>query len=129
VTAPSLATTPSTTPRNLRVAAAGVVGAAVVWPFLPVHPPFACPLRVTTGIPCPLCGMTRAGVAMAQADVVGALRYNPGVILLVAVLAVALLRPAVLLHLRLPVWVLGAALGALWIWNVGFNPTFDQYFF
>jgi len=25
------------------------------------------------------------------------------------------------------VWAISAALGALWVWNIGFNPTFHQY--
>ena len=122
------ATTPATTARNVRLAATGLVGAAVVWPLMPVHPPLACPLRATTGIPCPLCGMTRACVAVAHADVGAALRYNPGIVLVVAAIVVALVRPSMLLTLRLPTWFLIASFGVLWLWNLGFNPTFHQYF-
>jgi hypothetical protein len=117
-------TMPTTTERNVRVAAAGVLGAAAVWPLMPVHPPFACPLRVTTGIPCPLCGMTRACVAIARGDVGDALRYNPGVVLVVVAVVCAIVVPGVLLRLRVPTWLLVAGFGLLWIWNVGFNPTF-----
>jgi hypothetical protein len=31
-----------------------------------------------------------------------------------------------LTRVRPPVWSLLAVLGALWLWNVGFNPTFHQ---
>jgi hypothetical protein len=120
-------TMPTTTARNVRVAAAGVLGAAAVWPLLPVHPPFACPLRATTSIPCPMCGLTRACVAIARGDVVDALRYNPGVVLVVVAVVLAIVTPSALLRLRAPTWLLIAGFGLLWIWNVGFNPTFDQF--
>jgi hypothetical protein len=95
---------------------------------MPVHPPVACPLRATTGIPCPLCGMTRACVAIAHADVIAAVRYNPGVVLVVAAIVLALIRPSLVLRLRPPTWVLIGSFGLLWLWNLGFNPTFHQYF-
>lgn len=41
---------------------------------LPV--PF-CPLRTLTGVPCPLCGSTRALLALAQLDFAAAFRFNP----------------------------------------------------
>jgi hypothetical protein len=111
--------------RDLRLAAAGLFGAAAVWPLLPVHPPLACPLRTATGVPCPFCGMTRACVAAVQGQLGRALAYNPGAVVLLAIAAVLLLRPAVVLRIRPPVWLVWVGLGALWVWNVGFNPTFD----
>jgi hypothetical protein len=39
---------------------------------------------------------------------------------------VALLRPQWLTQLRVPTWAVFAAFGALWVWNIGFNPTFHQ---
>jgi hypothetical protein len=68
--------------------------------------------------------MTRACVAIARGDVVDALRYNPGVVLLVAAVVLAIAAPRVLLRLRAPTWLLIAGFGLLWTWNVGFNPTF-----
>ena len=36
-----------------------------------------CMLRHFTGIPCPLCGTTRACVSLLHGDVVSALKFNP----------------------------------------------------
>ncbi len=49
-------------------------------------PPIACPLRATTGVPCPFCGMTRAVVAAVHGHLGTSLSFNPGgvVVLLLA---------------------------------------------
>jgi hypothetical protein len=109
--------------RDLRYAGAGMLGAAAVWPALPVHPPFVCPLRTLTGIPCPFCGMTRAVVAVVHGNVAASVRYNPAGILLV-VLAVALMLGWRTERVRLPTWLLPVLLGALWVYNLTLNPTF-----
>ncbi len=113
-------------PRDVRVVGAGLLGAAVAWPLLPVHPPLACPLRATTGIPCPFCGMTRACVAAVHGHLATSLAFNPGGVLVVVAAIVALARPQWLTRVRAPAWVVLVALGALWLWNIGFNPTFHQ---
>jgi hypothetical protein len=112
--------------RNLRIGAVGLVGAAAVWPLLPVHPPLACPLRTLTGIPCPLCGMTRACVAAAHGHLGASLAFNPAGVLLMVAAVVALVRPQLLTRVHVPIWVVGLAVSALWLWNIGFNPTFHQ---
>ena len=109
--------------RQLRYAGAAMLGAALVWPALPVHPPYACPLRAVTGIPCPFCGMTRAVVAAVHGHVVTSLRYNPAGILLVA-LAVALVVGWRAERVHIPPWALPAAFALLWAWNLTLNPTF-----
>lgn len=38
--------------------------------------PTVCPLRSTTGIPCPGCGLTRSFVATAEGDVVRAFGFH-----------------------------------------------------
>jgi hypothetical protein len=112
--------------RNVRYAGAALLGAALVWPALPVHPPYTCPLRTVTGIPCPMCGMTRAVVAAVHGDFAASLRYNPAGILVVllAVIAVIGLRSR---SVRLPAWTPAALvvlLVPLWVYNVTLNPTF-----
>jgi Protein of unknown function (DUF2752) len=112
--------------RELRVASAGMVAIAAAWPILPVHPHVACPLRSATGIPCPLCGITRAVVAAAHGHVGASLAFNPAGVVVLLVAVIALLRPAWLVRLQLPAWSLITIVGALWVWNIGFNPTFHQ---
>jgi hypothetical protein len=112
--------------RELRLAAGGMIAAAVVLPILPGHPSLACPLRATTGIPCPFCGMTRAVITAVHGHLGTSLAFNPGGIFVLLLAAVAILRPASLARLRLPMWSVFAIVGALWLWNIGFNPTFHQ---
>jgi len=112
--------------RDLRIAVGGLIGVALVWPILPVHPGIACPLRSTTGIPCPFCGMTRSVVAAAHGHLVQSLSFNPLGIAILALAVVALVRPQILRNRMPRTWVLVLILGALWIWNIGFNPTFHQ---
>ena len=111
---------------ELRIAMAGLVGAAAVWPALPARPHFVCPMRAITGIPCPLCGMTRACVAAMHGHIGASLAFNPAGVLVIAIAVALLIRPAFLRVLSRPAWFWIAAFGALWIWNVGFNPTFHQ---
>ncbi len=39
--------------------------------------PIFCPFKALTGIPCPGCGMTRAFLALAEADLITAFHSNP----------------------------------------------------
>lgn len=39
-------------------------------------PAWACPLRKSTGVPCPGCGLTRSIMHLARGDVVGSLRLH-----------------------------------------------------
>ena len=111
--------------RELRVAAGALVLGALAWPLLPAHPSVACPLRATTGIPCPMCGMTRAVVAAAHGDIVDSLRFNPAGIVLLVLAVVLVLRPALARAAwRIPLWATLATVGALWAYNVTLNPTF-----
>ena len=112
--------------REVRIAAGGMVAIAAAWPVLPVHPPLACPLRSLTGVPCPFCGMTRAVVAAAHGHLGASLAFNPAGMFVLALAVVAIFRPAWLARLQVPMWSLFSILGVLWVWNIGFNPTFHQ---
>jgi len=112
--------------REVRIASGGMVAIAAAWPVLPFHPSVACPFRAITGIPCPFCGLTRAVVAAVHGHVATSLAFNPAGIVVLVLAAVAILRPALLTRVRTPVWALLTIVGALWLWNIGFNPTFHQ---
>jgi hypothetical protein len=112
--------------RGVRLASAGLVGLAAAWPLVPFSPTL-CPLRATTGVPCPFCGMTRAVVAAVHGHVGQSLAFNPAGIVIVLFAAVLLVRPVLISRVRPPLWALWATLGALWLWNIGFNPTFHQW--
>src|SRR6185436_12413139 len=90
--------------RDLRIAIGGLVGVAALWPVLPVHPGFACPMRTLTGIPCPFCGMTRSVVAAAHGHLLESLAFNPLGIAVLAFGIAALVRPS-LLRTTPPTWV------------------------
>ena len=112
--------------RGLRFVAAGLVGAAAVLPLLP-HTPAVCPLRAITGIPCPLCGMTRACVAAVHGHLATSLAFNPAGVLVLIAAFTAIVRPQLLTRIHVPTWAVVLTFGALWVWNLGFNPTFHQY--
>jgi hypothetical protein len=111
--------------RSIRVALFGLAGAAVIYPVF--HVPLPCPLRAATGIPCPLCGMSRAVAAAAHGHLGQSLAFNPGGIIVVLLGALLLARPDVARRIRPPTWAIVAVFASLWVWNLGFNPTFHQY--
>lgn len=53
-------------------------------PFFKLLP--ACTFRQVTGVPCPSCGATRAGLALAQGDLLVALSNNPLVVIGLSIL-------------------------------------------
>ena len=102
-----------------------MVAVAAVWPLLPSSAGIACPLRAATGVPCPFCGMTRAVVAAVHGHLGTSLAFNPGGIVVLRSRSSRSSGPLADAHPRAG---LGGArgLGALWLWNIGFNPTFHQ---
>jgi hypothetical protein len=75
-----------------------LVGGGALLQVVPAVGPL-CPLRRTTGVPCPLCGVTTGLNALARGDLMAALTANPlapVLVLLVALAWIGLLadRPA-----------------------------------
>ena len=91
---------------------------------------WACPFKELTGWPCPSCGLTRAALALARFDVLGALMRYPLQTLgwigfigggLASSAWVLLGRDLPSLPRRLPRWslVVGGLLVALnWAWSI-----------
>jgi hypothetical protein len=102
--------------RALRFAGAGVLGVAAVRPMLG-DPGFGCPLRALTGVPCPLCGMTRGVTDAVRGNPVEALLMNPGSVVLVA-LAVVLLVAWRWRRTTVPMWTAPAVIAALWAFQL-----------
>jgi hypothetical protein len=82
---------PRSVPEQLALVGLACVPAAYLWPK--VHAAtgaeLLCPLRTLTGVPCPLCGMTRAAISLAAGDLGASLAFNP--FLLVLALATAVM--------------------------------------
>jgi hypothetical protein len=75
-----------------------------------------CPLRLTTGVPCPMCGMTTSVKATLRGDLAGSLAANPGGLLLVlAVLCLFVARPE---RLFVPVWLIPLVVVPLWLFEL-----------
>ncbi len=93
-----------------------MLGGGVLLPILPSHPGIACPLRATTGIPCPLCGMTTSVEETVRLDLHDAVAANPAGVLAVAVAVLLLVvRPR---NLRLPSAAVPLTLLAMWAWEL-----------
>lgn len=78
-----------------------------------------CPLKATTGIDCPFCGMTRATLAMGGGDFDRALDLHPlaplvvfGMVALMFLISIG--RAELLLRGRRPFILLGS-IGLVWI--------------
>jgi hypothetical protein len=90
-------------PEQLGVAGLGAAGAAVAYQVALGGKGLwlLCPLRMLTGVPCPLCGMTTAATGLASGDLGAALAANPFVLMLAGFTLVM----AVLMAARVIGWV------------------------
>lgn len=88
-----------------------------VLPHVAGNPGLACPLRSTTGVPCPLCGMTTSVKATMRGDLGGAAAANPFGILAVVVAVILLLRPA-WRRAQVPTVVVVAAASVSWLFEL-----------
>lgn len=103
--------------REARVLGGAMLGIAAVRPLVPFEFVPPCPLRTVTGVPCPLCGMTRGVTALVHGDVGRALFMSPGSLLAVtlAVLLFVLWRTK---RVTVPVWTIAAVVTLLWTWQL-----------
>lgn len=94
----------------------------------PPSGPVLCPFRAMTGVPCPLCGSTRAFTLLMHGDSAWT-SYNAVVVVSVAVLLLwQLLRLARGGRLRAPPagWQLGggvAVMALAWAWTLSHADT------
>ena len=87
-------------------------GALLLTLWLPLKP---CLLYQTTGLPCFLCGGTRASLALVSGDWMGALRWNPlAVIALVSVVGWAVMKFGFARRVEL-----GLSRRTLWVVGIG----------
>lgn len=114
----ALTDTASVSLRPARLVAAGVLAAAAVRPLLPVEPVPPCPLRALTGIPCPMCGMTRSVTAAVHGDIGHSIALSPFGIAAVVLALVVLLVPRLPRAMVIPVWWIVALLGAMWTYQM-----------
>lgn len=103
--------------REVRIAGAAMLGVAAVRPLIPFEFVPPCPLKLVTGIPCPMCGMTRGVTSLVHGDFAHALLMNPASYLAVA-LAVLLIVQWRTKKLVIPVWVIALTLGVMWTWQI-----------
>jgi hypothetical protein len=97
---------------ELRVVGLALCVGALVLPVVPFYPGVICPLRASTGIPCPLCGLTTSVRATLRLDVGEAVALNPGG------LAATVAAAGLLLTRRTRITVPAASLPILiaWLW-------------
>jgi len=103
--------------RGLRAGAAAMVAIAAVRPSIPFEFVPPCPLRTVTGIPCPMCGMTRGVTSLVNGDFVHALLMNPASYLAVAI-ALLLFAQWRTRRVVIPIWVIAVVLGLMWTWQL-----------
>lgn len=105
--------------RDFRLAGTVMLVGAFVVPLLAgTFPEVWCPLRATTGVPCPFCGLTTSVTATMHLDLPAAVQANPfGIVAVVAAGALLFVRKRTSIRIPLPVIVLGLALS--WIWELG----------
>ena len=94
-----------------------MLGIAAIRPIVPFEFVPPCPLRTITGIPCPMCGMTRGVTALVHGDFARALLMNPASYVAVA-LAVLLLVQWRTKRVVIPVWLIVIALALMWTWQL-----------
>lgn len=105
--------------RDFRLAGLVMMAAAFVIPlFAGVFPEVWCPLRSSTGVPCPFCGLTTSVTATMHLDLPAAVQANPfGIVAVIAAAGLLFVRKRTSLRIPIPVIVLGLAVS--WVWQLG----------
>lgn len=103
--------------REARVVGAAMLGIAAVRPLVPFEFVPPCPLRLITGVPCPMCGMTRGVTSLVHGDIAHAVFMNPASVLAVVVAILVLLRWRTK-RVVVPVWLIVAVLALMWCWQL-----------
>jgi hypothetical protein len=89
-------------------------------------PAITCPFRAATGLPCPLCGSTRAVALFAHGD--GAwTAYNAVAVVVLLAMVVAgvvlAVRSRPLPRIRSPLAATAALLAVAWVWTLTHQDT------
>ena len=106
---------PETAARGAALAAGALVLGVTHVP----RPATFCPLRATTGVPCPLCGTTTAMVRLGHGDLGGALLANPVTLLaIVGLVLMPVLAGRVRVPHRAAPWLLTSAIAFAWTWQL-----------
>ena len=109
-----------------RLRPAGVV--LIIGGLLALIPYPTCLFRLFAGIPCPACGLTRAGLAIMRGDIVQATAWHPLslglVVLFVAAVAVALLATDAVWHGFVRIATFGSAVTLVGVWVLRFLGLF-----
>ena len=101
---------------DLRHAGAAMMAAATALPVLPGRPHLFCPLRTLTGVPCPFCGMTTSVEATVRLQLGHAIAANPAGIVLVALVAVLLVKRPASVRVSLP--LLAVVIVVMWAFEL-----------
>lgn len=95
-----------------------MLGAFIVPLMAGTFPEVWCPLRASTGVPCPFCGLTTSVTATMHVDLPAAFQANPfGIVAVVAAAALLFVRRRTSIRIPVPVIVLGLAVS--WLWQLG----------
>lgn len=105
--------------RDFRIAGMAMLIGAFIVPFLAgTFPEVWCPLRASTGVPCPFCGLTTSVTATMHLDLPAAVQANPfGIVAVLAAFGLLLVRKRTSIKVPVPVIVLGLAVS--WLWELG----------
>jgi uncharacterized membrane protein len=100
----------------------------VIGALLALIPYPTCIVRLALGIPCPACGLTRAGLALAHLDLAAAQRFHPlaaallGVTIAMAV--AAFIADDALWRRAVRVVTSGAGVALILVWALRFVGLF-----